>query len=90
MYIFENLGSELLRSSVQTNSTESDGDGTKYKSESILSYTFTQSHLASKLKCIVKHPAYQSSQKTMISNLDVLCKFTDSDLNYLFIDTIHS
>ena len=68
----------MLKSSVQTNSTEGDGDGTKYKSESVLSYTFSQSHLASKLKCIVKHPAYQAGQKTMVSNLDVLCKFTFS------------
>ena len=65
---------KILESHVQTNSSES--DGAKFKSESILSYTFAQSHLAGKLYCIIKHPAYQSDQKKMVANLDVLCKIS--------------
>ena len=67
------LGGKQLESSVQTNRTEEEGN--KWRSESVLSYTFSQSSLALQLSCVVNHPAYTAGPAQISANLDVLCKY---------------
>merc|ERR550539_27115 len=64
------LGEKQLESAVQTNRTEE--EGTKWRSESVLSYTFSQSSLASQLSCVVNHPAYTAGPASIAANIDVL------------------
>ena len=59
---------------MQTNSTEAGGDGTKYRSSSVLSYTFSRDQLAGRLRCLVHHPALDTGTTETTGNLDVLCK----------------
>ena len=68
------LGESRLTSAVQTNRTEEEEE-TKWRSESVLSYTFSQSQLAAKLSCEVHHPAYETGMNSLRANLDVLCKY---------------
>ena len=67
------LGEKQLESAVQTNRTEE--EGTKWRSESVLSYTFSQSSLALQLSCVVNHPAYTAGPAQISANLDVLCEY---------------
>ena len=70
-------GSRVLTTSVQTNTSEAGagGDGAKFRAESVLSHAFSQADLAASLQCIVQHPAYNTGQKIIEANIDVLCKF---------------
>ena len=67
------LGEKQLESAVQTNRTEEEGN--KWRSESVLSYTFSQSSLALQLSCVVNHPAYTAGPAQISANLDVLCEY---------------
>ena len=69
------LGDRQLESAVQTNRSEEGEGGTKWRSESVLSYTFSQSSLASRLSCVVNHPAYTEGPTEISANLDVLCEY---------------
>ena len=64
-------GSSVLSSSVQTNTSEEEG---RFRSEAVLSYSFSQADLAARLQCVVQHPAYSLGRETIHANLDVLCK----------------
>ena len=66
---------------MQTNSTEAGGDGTKYRSSSVLSYTFSRDQLAGQLKCLVHHPALDTGTTETTGNLDVLCKLWSCEWN---------
>ena len=71
-------GSQVLTSSVQTNTSEAEagGDtGAKFRAESVLSHSFSQADLAASLQCRVQHPAYDTGQQIIAANIDVLCKF---------------
>ena len=70
------LGERELTSSVQTNQTEE--DESKWRSESVLTFTFSQSDLAAPLTCLVHHPAYQTGLSQLAANIDVLCEYSDS------------
>lgn len=72
------LGDRQLDSAVQTNRSEA--GGTKWRSESVLSYTFSQSSLASQLSCVVNHPAYTAGPASIAANIDVLCEYLPSPL----------
>ena len=67
------LGERELETAVQTNRSEE--GGTKWRSQSVLSYTFTQSDLAAQLSCVVTHPAYTEGPARLTTSLDVLCEF---------------
>ena len=67
------LGERELTSSVQTNQTEE--DESKWRSESVLTFTFSQSDLAAPLTCLVHHPAYQTGLSQLAANIDVLCEY---------------
>ena len=72
----------MLTSSVQTNTSEAEagGDGAKFRSESVLSHSFSQTDLAASLQCIVQHPAYDTGQEIIAANIDVLCKFNTQNM----------
>ena len=74
------LGDRQLETAVQTNRTEEGEGGTKWRSESVLSFTFTQSDLAATLSCVVSHPAYTAGPEQVTANLDVLCEFPQSSV----------
>ena len=68
------LGERELTSWVQTNMTEEE-DETSWRSESVLTFTFSQSDLASQLSCQVHHPAYTTGRSVLAANIDVLCEY---------------
>ena len=68
------LGDRQLESAVQTNRSEEGEGGTKWRSESVLSYTFSRQQLAGQLRCLVHHPALDTGTTETTGNLDVLCK----------------
>ena len=72
----------MLTSSVQTNMSEAEagGDGAKFRSESVLSHSFSQTDLAASLQCIVQHPAYDTGQEILAANIDVLCKLNTQNM----------
>ena len=72
----------MLTSSVQTNTSEAEagGDGAKFRSESVLSHSFSQTDLAASLQCIVQHPAYDTGQEILVANIDVLCKLNTQNM----------
>ena len=73
----------MLTTSVQTNTSEAEagGDGAKFRSESVLSHSFSQTDLAASLQCIVQHPAYDTGQEIIAANIDVLCKLNIHDVD---------
>ena len=72
----------MLTSSVQTNTSEAEagGDGAKFRSESVLSHSFSQTDLAASLQCVVQHPAYDTGQEILAANIDVLCKLNTQNM----------
>ena len=72
----------MLTTSVQTNTSEAEAgdDGAKFRSESVLSHSFSQTDLAASLQCIVQHPAYDTGQEILAANIDVLCKLNTQNM----------
>ena len=54
---------------------QTEEDESKWRSESVLTFTFSQSDLAAPLTCLVHHPAYQTGLSQLAANIDVLCEY---------------